>query len=239
MTHVKQQGRALSWIRGAVRRLAAHDARFERLYRAVCNPDGTDYADLLRERGDFYAVGQHCFIDRQAVIPRGDRSYIRLGNNVRMAKCTLLGHDGSVNMINRAYGLSLDNVGKIDIRDNVYIGHGATILPNVTIGPNAIVCAGSVVRSDVHEGEVVAGVPARPVGRVDVSVQILSARNQRFPWRHLIVARKSEYDPRLEPELVRMRVEHFYGRRTTQQAPRLGRKSNGGAPTIRTRGGSA
>ena len=44
---------------------------------------------------------------------------------------------------------ALDNVGKIDIRDNVYIGYGAIILPGVTIGPNAIVSAGSVVRSNV------------------------------------------------------------------------------------------
>jgi UDP-3-O-[3-hydroxymyristoyl] glucosamine N-acyltransferase len=181
----------------------------------------------MRARGDFYSMGEHCFIDRYAIIPRGDRGYIRLGNNVRLANCTLLGHDGSVNMINRAYGLALDNVGKIDIRDNVYVGHGATILPGVTIGPNAIVCAGSVVRSDVHEGEVVAGVPARPVGRVEVSVQILEARNKRFPWRHLIATRKAEFDPRLEPELVRMRIEHFYGgRRGALEPLRIG-KSNG------------
>jgi acetyltransferase-like isoleucine patch superfamily enzyme len=211
----------IALVTRAARRLAAKHARFERLYTALCNPDGVAYADLLRERGDFYALGEHCYIDRFAIIPRGDRGYIRIGNNVRLSNCTLLGHDGSVNMINRAYGLSLDNVGKIDLRDNVYIGHGATILPGVTIGPNAIVCAGSVVRSDVHEGEVVAGVPARPVGRVDVSVQILSARNQRFPWRRLIEARKGEYDPALEPELVRMRIDHFYGRPESPDKLRL------------------
>jgi acetyltransferase-like isoleucine patch superfamily enzyme len=201
----------IALLKRLARKLAVKHVRYERLYR-LSSPDGADYANMLRERGDFYALGENCFIDRFAVIPRGDRGYIRFGNNVRLANCTLLGHDGSVNMINRAYGLSLDNVGKIDVRDNVYIGHGATILPGVTIGPNAIVCAGSVVRSDVHEGEVVAGVPARPVGRIDVSVQILNARNQRFPWRQLIASRKTDYDPLLEPELVRMRVEHFYGK---------------------------
>ncbi|MEQ1883065.1 MAG: glycosyl transferase family 2, partial [Burkholderiales bacterium] len=48
-----------------------------------------------------------------------------------------------------AFGLRLDSVGKVGIRGNVYIGYGAIILPSVTIGPNAIVSAGSVVRSDV------------------------------------------------------------------------------------------
>jgi acetyltransferase-like isoleucine patch superfamily enzyme len=65
---------------------------------------------------------------------------------VRIATCMILGHDGTVNMINRALGLHLDSVGKIDIRDNVYIGYHAVVLPGVTIGPNAIVSAGSVVQ---------------------------------------------------------------------------------------------
>jgi NDP-sugar pyrophosphorylase family protein len=123
----------------------------------------------------------------------------------------ILGHDGSVNMINRAYGLRLDNVGKVDIRDNVYIGYGAIILPGVTIGPNAIVCAGSLVRANVKEGDVVAGVPAKPKSRLDISVQILKARNEQLPWRHLIEQRNSDFDPEVEPELVRMRVKYFYG----------------------------
>ena len=42
-------------------------------------------------------------------------------------------------------GVKLDAVGKIDIRDNVFVGYGAIILRGVTIGPNAIVAAGAVV----------------------------------------------------------------------------------------------
>ena len=114
-------------------------------------------------------------------------------------------------MINRAFGLQLDSVGKIDIRDNVFVGFGAIILPNVTIGPNAIVSAGSVVRSDVAEGDVVAGVPAKRVGRLEMSVAMLKSKNKEFPWRHLIEQRASEYDATMEPELVRLRVKYFYG----------------------------
>src|SRR5690349_21094659 len=92
------------------RRLAERSRTFERLYRLMHMPDGGEYAELLKKRGEFYSIGENCYIDPHALIE--DRPYIRIGNNVRIATCTILGHDGSVNMINRAFGLHLDNVGK-------------------------------------------------------------------------------------------------------------------------------
>jgi carbonic anhydrase/acetyltransferase-like protein (isoleucine patch superfamily) len=43
-----------------------------------------------------------------------------------------------------------------------FIGQRAIILPGVTIGPRAMVAAGSVVNRNVPEGRAVAGNPARP-----------------------------------------------------------------------------
>src|SRR4030088_2985577 len=120
-------------------KLSVRNPRFEASYRRFCRPSGRAWAEMLRERGDFYAMGEYCSIDPHALIE--DRAYIRIGNNVRLATCYVFGHDGSVNMINRALGLRLDSVGKIDIRDNVFIGFGVIILPGATIGPNAIVSA--------------------------------------------------------------------------------------------------
>ncbi|KAA9349766.1 DapH/DapD/GlmU-related protein [Larkinella humicola] len=47
------------------------------------------------------------------------------------------------------------------IKRNAWIGAGATILPGVTIGENAVVAAGAVVSRDVPSNTVVAGVPAK------------------------------------------------------------------------------
>src|SRR5215831_20899870 len=154
-------------LRRLVRRQAFARASGEWLYRRICNPAGEEWAAYLKRHDRLYAMGEHCSVQVNVAIT--DPKFVRLGNNVRLSGCTLFGHDGSVNMINRAFGLRLDRVGKIDIRDNVFIGHGAIVLPGVTIGPNAIVAAGAVVTGDVAPNSVYAGVPARricPIGEM-------------------------------------------------------------------------
>ncbi|MFA6204149.1 MAG: DapH/DapD/GlmU-related protein [Gallionella sp.] len=49
----------------------------------------------------------------------------------------------------------------VDIEDDVWIGHGATILKGVRIGRGAIIAAGAVVTRDVAPFTIVGGVPAK------------------------------------------------------------------------------
>ena len=53
----------------------------------------------------------------------------------------------------------------IVVGDNAWLGGGVIVLPGVTVGRDAVVGAGSVVTRDVPDGAVVAGNPARPLGR--------------------------------------------------------------------------
>lgn len=53
----------------------------------------------------------------------------------------------------------------IIIKKNAWLGAGATVLPGVTIGENAVVGAGAVVTSDVPDNTVVGGVPAKMIKR--------------------------------------------------------------------------
>lgn len=101
-------------------------------------------------------------------------------------------------------------VGKIVIKDNVFTGHGVIVLPNVTIGPNAVVAAGSVVTKDVAPGDIVGGVPAKPIGRTEDLANRLKEKTEQLPWAHIIKNRLGAYDPKVEAELIAMRVKYFY-----------------------------
>ena len=57
--------------------------------------------------------------------------------------------------------------GCIEVMDNVFIGSGTIILPNVKIGSNVIIGSGSIITHDIEDGSVVAGVPAKKIGTFD------------------------------------------------------------------------
>jgi acetyltransferase-like isoleucine patch superfamily enzyme len=52
----------------------------------------------------------------------------------------------------------------ITIGKDVWIGARAGITDGVTIGDHAVVAMGAVVTRDVEPWQIVAGVPARPIG---------------------------------------------------------------------------
>ena len=86
------------------------------------------------------------------------RAGIELGDDVIISPYAMLTTDSLVHDIKT---LPRPHDSKpIIVKDGAWIGARATILPGVTIGKNAIVAAGSVVRENVPDNALVAGVPA-------------------------------------------------------------------------------
>jgi acetyltransferase-like isoleucine patch superfamily enzyme/acyl carrier protein len=71
----------------------------------------------------------------------------------------------------------------VRIEDNVYIGPGVIVLPNVTIGHGAVVSAGSVVSRSLPPQTFARGNPARPIAHCGVSLGDGSSYEQFL--RHL------------------------------------------------------
>jgi phosphonate metabolism protein (transferase hexapeptide repeat family) len=69
---------------------------------------------------------------------------------------------------------------RVVVGNDVWFGHGATVLPGVTIGDGAVIAAGAVVTKDVAPFTIVGGVPARQIKRrFD---QRSADRLQRLAW---------------------------------------------------------
>jgi acetyltransferase-like isoleucine patch superfamily enzyme len=58
--------------------------------------------------------------------------------------------------------------GAVVVKQNAWIGAGATILPGVTIGENSVVAAGAVVTKDVPPNTVAGGVPAKILKKINI-----------------------------------------------------------------------
>jgi phosphonate metabolism protein (transferase hexapeptide repeat family) len=94
----------------------------------------------------------------------------------------------------------------VTIGHDVWIGHGAVVMPGVTIGNGAAVGANAVVTRDVGAYEIVAGVPARRL-RLRFAPEI-SARIERLAWWDWPVAKLVD----AVPEMQALSIDAFLDR---------------------------
>lgn len=195
-------------IRDLVRHLATHYNKAPGLYRRLCQPNGKEWAEYLRRQGGLYHLGADCSILPSTKII--DPDYTWIGDRVCLGNCTLVCHDGSIEVLYQRYGLRIDRIGPIVLENDVYVGEGAIVLGGVTIGEGSIVGAGSVVRQSIPAGSVVTGNPAKVVGKVAEMLRFWEAESSGLPWADLIARRAGAFDPLMEPELRRRRQLHFF-----------------------------
>jgi maltose O-acetyltransferase len=118
-------------------------------------------AEGLRRRG--LTAGRNLNIMRGAYVDPSHCWHITIGDDVTIARnAIVLAHDASTNA-----RMSLTRIGKVDIGDRVFIGASAIVLPGVRIGSDVVVGAGTVVTTDIPDGVVAAGNPARVIAKLD------------------------------------------------------------------------
>lgn len=98
-------------------------------------------------------IGDHAFLD--------GRDSLKIGDHVSIASFVLI-YNSEHNINSEDFHATY---GKVTIEDYVYIGARVIILPGVTIGKGAVVASGAVVTKDVSPMSIVAGIPAKEIGK--------------------------------------------------------------------------
>lgn len=96
----------------------------------------------------------------------------------------------------------------VEVGHDVWIGHGAIVLPGITIGNGSVVGAGAVVADDVPAYTIVAGVPAEPIRRrfpEDVAARLEAT--EWWQWDHETLAERIDAFRDLETFLSRYAPE--------------------------------
>jgi len=144
-------------------------------------------SSLHRARG--VKIGKQVYIGSLVLLDEAYPEYITIEDHVQLsAGAKIVAHDSSFHNVSE--GRLPTYIGPVLIRQNVYIGSGALILPGVTIGENAIVGAGAVVTSDIPARSVAVGVPAKVVGTVDDKAAKLLLKEGFFLWKYYEKPRK-------------------------------------------------
>jgi acetyltransferase-like isoleucine patch superfamily enzyme len=126
---------------------------FEKILGKPLPPKATIYPPFYTEHGLSLELGERVFINQGCTFL--DYAGIRLGAGTMIGpKATFITSGHPVDPEERHHYLT---GGPIDVAENVWIGAGATILPGVSIGRDAVIAAGAIVADDVPAASLVAG----------------------------------------------------------------------------------
>jgi acetyltransferase-like isoleucine patch superfamily enzyme len=120
------------------------------------------FTPLYINYGKHIKIGKNVFINFDCVLL--DLGGITIEDNVLIAPKVSLLSEGHPVSPNERQSLV---PGHIHIKKNAWIGAGATILPGITVGENAVVAAGAVVCTDVPANAVVGGIPAKIIKTIN------------------------------------------------------------------------
>lgn len=145
------------YAKGLKNRFLQHFARFlpgETTIRIWCH----------RMRG--VRMGKNVCLGYDLILETAHPDWIWMGNNVEInMRTTLVAHFEGIDI--RPKGPGIEKI-SIKLEDDVFIGPGVIILPNVVIGHGSTVAAGSVVTKNVPPMTFVQGNPAVPIARCGI-----------------------------------------------------------------------
>ncbi|MBR0459282.1 MAG: hypothetical protein IJJ26_08595 [Victivallales bacterium] len=108
-------------------------------------------------------IGEHSFISMCSYI-NGD---VRIGKNVLIGPhCSITASNHKFDPATQAF-TARDEKKTVVIGDGSWLGSNVVVTSNASIGKANLICAGAVVTHDTPDYAIMAGCPARQIGRID------------------------------------------------------------------------
>lgn len=137
--------------------------RLKNLYKRYIQGVSPEELDLEELKARGLKVGKETYLYSVGTIDHIYPHLISIGDDVMIStNVTILAHDASPCVVKCG-----TKVGRVIIGNNVFIGTGCTILCDTKIGNDVIIGAGSLVTSDLPDGGVYAGMPARRICSIE------------------------------------------------------------------------
>jgi len=133
-------------------RKAIYDKLISNSVKMATLIDSTAIVSKSATIGDGVTIPAFCFVS----------SLAKIENNVTLNAGTLIGHEAVVSE-NCVISSAVNVAGNCFVGKNTYIGMGSQIKQGTRIGEGAIIGMGSVVFSDIPDGVIALGNPARPM----------------------------------------------------------------------------
>ena len=154
-----------------------------RKFTLYCNQsnnyhDDTKRAEILGQTGEGVRIAPGAIV-RIKENQIGKKTFVGLysylNGDIQIGENVLIGPHVSIVGSNHAYNPEADDfsarsdetAGKVVIENGVWLTSGVVVTPGCRIGKCALVCANSVVTSDVPPYGIVAGTPAKLIGNID------------------------------------------------------------------------
>jgi acetyltransferase-like isoleucine patch superfamily enzyme len=146
---------------------------------------GTARIWLHRARG--VKIGENVFIGTDVLLETSYPQLISIGNNVSISiRAVIIAH-----FMETTWKKSQGGEPTVVIEDDVFIGPGVLILPNVRIGKGSVIMAGSVLSKSVPPRSLVQGNPAQVIGTCEIPLA-------KHKYRNFI--RGIKLNPQISPE---------------------------------------
>jgi acetyltransferase-like isoleucine patch superfamily enzyme len=108
-------------------------------------------------------IGNNIGIGGARLVVEGPGKVIKIGSGSMIADNVEIWASDTHPIFRKSDGVRVNDSGSVVIAENVWIGTGAFLLKNITIGAGSVIGAQAVVTKNVEEGSLVAGNPAKTI----------------------------------------------------------------------------